>query len=206
MKRKLLPLIITSCIIFSLSSSLWAICSLPKGFYLEYNWGATRSMGKSYPGVSTIDNSGTGWNGTAGYKIMPYIAVEGGYTRYADARLENSEGTTAARDHHYAVDVAAKGIYPVMNTGLELFAKVGVDRIVSSIGAVDAAASAVDGLTFDTTSHTAMGLYIGGGLDYVVTKSVAINTQYERANGNASTGNMDLISIGLSFTLDPALY
>lgn len=196
----------TTFTIFNFVSPAWAVCSLPSGFYLEYNWGATRSMGKTYPGVSTIVNTGTGWNGTFGYKIMPYVAVEGGYTRYADARLENSEGTTAARDHHYAVDVAAKGIFPVMKTGLEVFAKAGVARIVSSIGSVDTAASAVDGLTFDTNSHSAMGLYIGGGVNYAFTKSLAMNTQYERANGNSSTGNMDLVSVGLSFTLDPTLY
>jgi hypothetical protein len=206
MKGRLLLSITSSLVIFSLSSPLWAVCSLPKGFYLEYNWGATRSMGKSYPGVTTIDNSGTGWNGTLGYKIMPYIAVEGGYTRYGDARLENSEGTTAARDHHYAVDIAAKGIFPVMNTGVELFAKAGVDRIVSTIGSVDAAASAVDGLTFNTEGHSAMGLYIGGGVEYAIAKTFLINTQYERANGNSSTGNMDLISIGLAYILDPSVY
>lgn len=203
MKRKILSLTIASLAIFNAYTPSWAACSLPKGFYLEYNWGATRSMAKSYPGVSTIDNSSTGWNGTLGYKIMPYVAVEGGYTRYGDARLLNSQGTTAARDHHYGVDAVLKGIFPVMTTGVELFAKLGVVRLVSSIGSVDEAASAVDGLTFDTNAHSAMGLYYGAGVDYAVTKSLAVNTQYARANGNSSTGNMDLISIGISYTLDP---
>lgn len=207
MKRRVLLSTIVSLVSFSLLSPVWAApCSLPKGFYLEYNWGATRSWGKSYPGVSNVENTGTGWNGTLGYKIMPYLAVEGGYTRYADARLENSEGTTAARDHHYAVDVAVKGIFPVLKTGIEVFAKAGVDRIVSTIGSVDPAASAVDGLTFDTESHSGTGLYLGGGVDYAITKSFLINTQYAHASGNSSTGNMDLISIGLSFILDSAVY
>jgi opacity protein-like surface antigen len=206
MKKRILSLSVVSLAAFSVSPSVLAACSLPKGFYLEYNWGATRSMAKSYPGVTTIDNSGTGWNGTLGYKFMPYVAFEGGYTRYGDARLLNSAGTTAARDHHYGVDVAVKGIFPVMATGLEVFAKVGADRLVSSIGSVDTAASAVDGLTFDTNGHSAMGLYLGGGFNYAITKSWAVNTQYERANGNSSTGNMDLVSVGLSFILDPSYY
>jgi hypothetical protein len=206
MKIRILPFAIATFAFFSISAPVWAACSLPKGFYLEYNWGATRSMGKSYPGVTTIDNSGTGWNGTMGYKFMPYVALEGGYTRYADARLQNSEGTTAARDQHYGVDVAVKGIYPIMATGLEVFAKLGVDRLVSSIGYVDAAAAAVDSLTFDTEAHSAMGLYLGGGVYYAATKSLGFNMQYERANGNSSTGNMDLISIGISYIVDPLFY
>jgi opacity protein-like surface antigen len=206
MKSKLLPFTLVGLAIFSVSASSWAACSLPSGFYLEYNWGATRSMAKSYPGVPTVDNSGTGWNGSMGYKFMPYVAVEGGYTRYANTRLQNSAGTTAADDSHYAVDIAAKGILPIYTSGFELFAKVGVVRISSSIGSVDAAASAVDSLTFNTNGQSAMGLYLGGGVDYAVTKSLAINTQYARANGNSSTGNMDLVSIGLSFTLDPLYY
>jgi len=163
-------------------------------------------MAKTYPGVTTIVNSGTGWNGTLGYKFIPYIAVEGGYTRYGDARLENSAGTTAARDHHYGVDVAIKGIFPVMTTGIELFAKAGVDRLVSQIGSVNAAASAIDGITFDTNAHSAMGLYLGGGVDFAITKSFLVNAEFTRANGNSSTGNMNLVSIGLSFLIDSSLY
>jgi hypothetical protein len=206
MNQRLLSLAISSLIIFLFSTAVWAGCSLPSGLYLEYNWGASRTMAKSYPGVSTIVNSGIGWNGTAGYKFMPYVAVEGGYTRYGDARLENSAGTTAARDHHYGVDVALKGIFPVMATGIELFAKAGVDRLVSSIGSVNAAASAVDGLTFDTNGHSAMGLYLAGGADYAITKSFLVNAQFSRANGNSSTGNMNLVSLGIAILLDPVFY
>ena len=199
-------LLLTFIFVLNFFTSAWAACSLPSGFYLEYNYGASRSMAKTYPGVTTIVNSGTGWNGTLGYKFIPYVAVEGGYTRYGDARLENSAGTTTARDHHYGVDVAVKGIFPVMNTGLELFAKAGVDRLVSQIGAVDAGAAAVDGITFDTNGHSAMGLFLGGGVDYAITKSFLVNTQFTRANGNSSTGNMNLISVGIAILIDPILY
>jgi opacity protein-like surface antigen len=204
--NKLLSLLVVIFSVAYFSTQALAACSLPSGFYLEYNYGASRSMAKTYPGVPTIVNSGTGWNGTLGYKFIPYVAVEGGYTRYADARLENSAGTTAARDRHYGVDVAVKGIFPVMNTGLELFAKAGVVRLVSEIGSVDVAASAVDSLTFDTNGHSAMGLFYGAGVDYAVTKSFLINAQYARANGNSSTGNMNLVSVGISVLIDPLIY
>jgi opacity protein-like surface antigen len=204
--NRLLSLLILTFAASLFSSLTWAACSLPSGFYLEYNWGATRSVAKSYPGVTTIVNSGTGWNSTLGYKFMPYVGVEGGYTRYSDTRLENSAGTTAARDYHYGVDVAIKGIFPVMNTGIELFAKAGADRLVSTIGSVDTAASAVDGLTFDTNAHSAMGLYLAGGVDYAVTKSFLVNAEYAHASGNSSTGNMTLVSVGISILLDPMMY
>jgi len=173
---------------------------LPQGWYAEGNYGLTKSTGKSYP-THTNKNSGTGWNVNAGYKFMPYVGIEAGYTRYAATRLQNTAGTTAAHDNHQAVDLAVKGIAPLGCSGVELFGKLGINRISSKISGVNASAAAVNSLTFDTRGKNSTGLYLAAGAQATFTPYIQANLQWAQAYGNNSTGNQALYSLGISYIL-----
>lgn len=204
MKWKLSTLLFINTAIFSANAISYPCLTLPKGWYLEANYGETRASHKDYPTVYTDDNTGPGWSGAAGYKFMPYFGVEGGYTRYAPNRLKSPD-KTVAKDNHYAVDIAAKGFFPLASTGLELFGKLGVAKIYSDIGVTDAANAAAYGMTFNTRDQSSTGLYTGGGVDYSFSPSWAVNAQWEKAFGNDTTGNLELLSFGITFILDPAV-
>lgn len=177
------------------SAPSFAVMSLPDGWYLEANVGSTQLSGKNYPGKASP--SGLGGNANVGYKFMPYFATELGYTRYANTSITDQNGTKAGSDKHYSYDIAARGILPIVNSGFELFAKLGVERVCSSLSIKNATAANNIGLT--SSQHSVTGLYIGGGAQYYVTPELAINAQWNRATGNNRTGTLDLFSGGLSF-------
>lgn len=176
-----------------------AAVPVPYGWYLEGNVGVSKEQNKKYPGPGTVKNTGFGWNVNAGYKFTPFVAAEIGYTHYADALIKNSAGTQAARDKHFSYDIAAKLMLPIAASGLELFAKVGAVRMNSNVTVTNAAAAAVNGLTFNTGTHTATNIYYGGGAEYAFTPYLLANAQWVRAKGSRATGDGDLYSLGLSY-------
>src|SRR5437868_3492213 len=78
--------------------------SVPSGWYLEGNIGGSHLSGKSYPGNSST--SGLAGSVDVGYKFMPYLGTEIGYTHYANTTIKNSAGTKAATDRFYSYDIA----------------------------------------------------------------------------------------------------
>lgn len=182
----------------TITTSVWAVTSVPNGFYLEANAGSTHLSNKSYPGSSS--SSGIGGNGNIGYKFMPYFAVELGYSQYANTTVKNSAGTTAGTDKHYSYDIAAKGILPAYDTGLEGFAKLGMQHLNSHLNIDNGAAAAQLGL--GSSSHNTVNLYYGAGAQYYFMPELAAVIQWQRAQGNSSTGTLDLFTGGLSFIVD----
>jgi OOP family OmpA-OmpF porin len=170
--------------------------SVPEGWYIEANGGSSKLSGKSYPG--STNKSGIGGNVNFGYKFIPYFAVEIGGSRYANTTIKNSAGVKIGTDYHYSYDLALRGILPAGTTGLEAFAKVGVGRIVSNIDRSNNVSSA----TLSSSSHSVTGLYLGVGGQYYFMPELAANIQWQRAQGNSSTGTQDLYSVGLSFLFD----
>jgi hypothetical protein len=168
------------------------------GWYLEANGGSTKLSNKSYN--ASTSTSGIGYNGNLGYKFMPYFGAEIGYTRYADTKIRNNNSTTVAYDRHYSYDLAFRGTLPAADTGLEAFAKVGAERVASSISIQNSGGAAALGIT--SGSHNTTSLYLGGGLQYYFVPELAVVAQWQRAYGNSSTGTMDLLSGGLSFIFD----
>lgn len=190
--------LLTSIFSITASSLVFAVPSMPKGVYIDGDYGFTGMSGKSYPGSSSTSSSGKGWSGTLGYKFNPYAGIESSYTRYADTRIKNSQTITAARDMRYAADVAGKFTVPFANSGLEPFVKLGLVWLHSKIGKVDPNASAVNNLTFDTGTKTNVGLYWGVGAQYYFSENISAHIQYNKAQGSSSTGSVYLASIGLS--------
>jgi opacity protein-like surface antigen len=166
------------------------------GWYLEGNLGHSSSH-KTFPG--TVKNTGLGGSLAGGYKFTQYVAVDVGLTQYAQARIQNSAGTTAATDQHFSYDIAAKFMLPIMKTGLDLFARAGVDRMHSQVDLVNQGAANRDGLLFNTGIHSHNGIYYGAGAEYAVLSALFVNAQWMRATGSYTTGRADLYSGGLSY-------
>lgn len=185
----------------TLTSSVFAAMPVPLGWYLEVNGGGSSAQDKNYGNGTTIDRSGWGWNGNIGYKFMPYFATELGYTSYAPSKIKNSSlDTQAAKDTHYSVDLAAKGILPLTNSGAELFAKLGAARLNSHTSVTNQ--SAMTGLNFTVGTRNSIGYYLGLGAEYAFMPNFIGVAQWARAKGNSNTGALDLYSIGLAYIFD----
>lgn len=187
--------VLTGCTLLLLATPVFADPSLPFGWYLEANAGSSKLTNSSYPG--NVSSSGVGYNANLGYKFMPYIGTELGYTMYANSTVKNAAGTKAGIAKHYSWDLAFKGILPFYTSGFEAFAKVGAQRLAESMSIQSATAAAGLGLT--NTSHSTTGLYWGLGVQYYFMPEFAINAQYAEARGNSSTGTNSLLSAGASF-------
>lgn len=201
--KKITCLLISAGAMLIGATQAMADVSLPAGWYVEGNIGESKATSKTYPGVSSMKNTGKGWNINVGYKFIPYLGLEAGFSRYAPTRL-NSPLETVARDSHTSYDIAGKAILPIACSGLELFAKLGVAKTHSQVGVIDANGASTYGLTFNTSSQSSTGLYAGGGAEYSFSPNIAANVQWNIAKGNNKTGNLQLLTAGLSYTLDPA--
>lgn len=178
-----------------ISSSAWAINSLPMGWYLAAHGGSTDISNVSYPGNTST--SGTGLSGDLGYKFMPYFAMEFGYTYYANSVIKNNAGTKAGTVKNYSYDIAGKAIWPIMDTGFELFGKLGATRVSASTSINSQ--SAANALGLAQQSKSATGPYFGGGAAYYIYPELALNVQWMRAQGSSQTGDLDLLSAGVEF-------
>jgi hypothetical protein len=195
MQGRILRGILVSSSLLLLAAPAFADMSLPYGWYLEGNVGSSSLTNSGYPG--NVSSSGVGYNGNLGYKFMPYVAAEIGYTQYANSTVTDDFSNKAGIGKHYTWNMAAKGILPFSNSGFEGFAKLGVQRIASSMTIQDATAATNIGLS--SASHSATGVYLAAGVQYYFMPEFAINAQWARAQGNSSTGTESLLSGGLSF-------
>lgn len=192
---KLVRSILSGFSLFLLTAPVFAEPSLPYGWYLEANVGSTTQNGNNYPG--SVSSSGVGYSGDLGYKFMPYVATELGYTGYANSTVKTANGTKAGIGKHYSWDLAVRGILPFYTSGFEAFAKLGVQRLAERMTIQSSTAAASIGLT--NASHSYTGLYWGVGLQYYFMPEFAINAQWAEAKGNSSTGTCSLLSAGASF-------
>jgi hypothetical protein len=173
--------------------------SVPNGWYLEGNAGSSHLSNKSY-GAGNASSSGIGGNANIGYKFMPFMGLEIGYSRYQNTKIKAPDGTKAGEDKHYSYDIAARGILPLADSGVELFAKLGAQRIVSHVSLVDNTAANQIGLA--SSQHSSTGLYMGVGGQYYFWPELAVVAQWQRAQGSSSSGTEDLFGVGLSFIFD----
>jgi len=181
----------TSLLLFSMTTNAWAEIALPTGWYFEFNLGRSSVIGAKYVSGGSTSGSGLGWNLDAGYRFMPYLAAELGFTKYTDA-TGMLGGVKVASGSQYSYDIIAKGILPINSSGFEIFAKIGAARIHSTI-------SQTGVVTVNSGTRTRTGLIVGIGADYAIYPALTTNVQWTRAKGNDATGKMDLLSIGLSY-------
>lgn len=195
---KIFMLAAASIATFCAASSAIASIGLPMGWYVEGNAGSSRSSSANYGTNLSNSTSGFGWNINGGYKFMPYFAAELGYTNYAKTKVTfNGAGIANATNRSYYL--AAKGILPISDSGVDLFAKLGIARISNHVVISNMSAVIANGLTVNSGTHAVTAAYFGVGADYFFTPNAAVNVQWNRAKGNKTTGNLDLYSIGLSY-------
>ena len=194
--RRLVTL--SGLVMLGLFTAAHAALPLPYGWYVEGNVGGSQEQGKSYPG--STQTRGFGWNVDAGYKFMPYLGAEIGYTGYYHTNINAPSGSTAGQDNHYSYDFAGKGILPIADYGIELFGKLGIAGIQSNVRISNSTAASSIGLT--SSSNNTTGLYMAVGAEYYVLPQMAVNGQWARVQGNSNTGNLTLLSVGLSFLFD----
>jgi hypothetical protein len=192
--KQMLGKVSVGAILLSSMSLAHAVCSAPIGWYLELNGGSTSISNVSYPGDSS--SSGIGANANLGYKFMTYFATELGYSQFANTSVKTS-GVQVGTIKHYSYDIAGKAIVPMGVTGLEFFAKLGVVKVNSSTNISNQALAS--SINFGNASHTVIGPYMGLGAQFYFYPQFAINGQWARSQGNSSTGNLDLYSLGVSF-------
>jgi OmpA-OmpF porin, OOP family len=180
-----------------MTPAVMAAMALPTGWYLEGNGGSSRISSVNYGSGLSNTSSGFGWNVNGGYKFMPYVAAEIGYTRYAQTKVR-SAGTNVANDNHYSYYFAGKGILPLSDSGIDLFAKLGLGRLNSHV--IITNPSIVNANNVNAGSRAVIGAYFGVGGDYSFTPNLALNAQWNRQKGSSTTGNLDLYSLGLTYT------
>ena len=196
MKR--LRVVAASIAVLSLTTSAIADVALPRAWYLEANYG--RSMVR-YPSSTAWNGNGYGWSANIGYKFMPFLGIEAGYTKYAPLSIY---GSTQVTHQNYDGHIAAKLMLPFGASGLEAFGKVGAGRLFSYETPISNGGA--QRLKIGST-----GWYCGGGLEYAGSPNWLINAQWERLQGNDNTtsgkfnGSSQLYTAGISFLLDPAI-
>lgn len=193
--KKLLLAVIGGVAAISIGTSAQALeMSAPCGWYVELNAGSARISNINFSGLST-SSSGIGGNANVGYKFMPYAALELGYTKYPDTKLNLLDGTNIGTMTHYSYDIAGKGIVPISDSGFEVFAKLGAQHIQSRVQNSDS----VEGIDVNG-SHSSTGIYLGLGGQVNIMPEIGVVVQWQRAQGSSSSGTEDLISVGVAFT------
>lgn len=182
-------------------TSAFAAVPVPNGWYLEGNLGSSSVHNGKYVNGGRTSGSGFGWNVNAGYRFMPFFGAEIGYTKYADTDGKIF-GQKVAKTNSYSYDIAGKGILPLSDTGAELFAKLGVVRMNSHVKQINDAFVAANGVVVNSGSHTSTNILMGVGAEYAFLPNLMVNIQWQRAKGNNTIGDLDLLSAGLGYTFD----
>lgn len=173
-----------------LASSTIFAAELPYGWYLEGNVGSSRISNANYgPGTSTT-TSGVAYNVNAGYKFIPYFAAEAGYTRYAKIKISSPIGSATSTIQ--AADVALKAIWPISEMGFNLFTKIGEGKVYSKLS----------GEGFTSSTHSVTGFLVGVGASWACNPNMPVNIQWTRQKGDSTTGNLDLLTVGIAYIFD----
>lgn len=197
---------ITGLVALMGSTSVLALCggcmSVPCGWYVEANAGYSTLSNTNLPGK--VDSNGAAGNLNIGYKFMPYVGLEIGYSQYSGSSINDIiTGEQAGKAKHYSYDIAGRAIWPIADSGFELFGKIGAQHIATTVSLNRQNPEAIinTGLTTSMGGGTT-GLYMGLGGQYYLMPELAVVVQWQRAAGNGSTGTADLYSGGLSFIFD----
>jgi len=191
---------LTSLCIAALSATMatQAAVPLPLGWYAEGNVGEPNISNITYATNSSNSTTGIGWNLSAGYKFMPFFALEGGYTTYATTNAKFN-GTTVAKGTSQSFDLVGKAILPIQNSGFEFIAKLGVGRTKTHVTNSDNSFAVANGIAVNAGTFNSTSLVYGVGGEYAFTPEMLVNAQWVRSDGGSGTGDLDLYSIGVAY-------
>lgn len=202
MKTKLFIFLSATAIAFNLVNAAHATGA---GFYLGTQLGLsnTHNTTRSIPtgGTPTTEstdarNKGIGMRLFAGYGINEYLAIEGGFTRYAPSRYYPSSTpnntTPAIRENGF--DLTGKGMLPLQD--FSVFAKAGLAVVRTSLsGNLNSSGTGSNGTT------VYMHPVVGVGASYDITPNWVLDLSATRVlkMGGSSFQNADLIAAGISY-------
>lgn len=191
-----------TCILAIISIQALAYPSPPSGWYIQGNVGTTDLSNTQYgTGTSTsTNNSGVGLNADLGYQFFPYFALEAGYTRYSRINIQFNN-TTVAKNDPSAWDITTKVILPIQDSGFNFYANVGVARLTSNLIINNQTIINEHALSVRSGNQSATGILYGLGGEYYFWGNTAVHASWVQVSGNNQTGNIALISLGLSYLL-----
>lgn len=147
------------------------------GIYVDGNVGYGKVNRFKYPGqgISNFSNSGFTWRTDLGYQFNRYVALETGYTRFADVKA--SQGNFSETLKNYGIDLLVKGILPI-NNQWNVFAKAGAvylhtKQTASNIGNYITYFNSASGAATDDQYGPELAL----GTSYYLTKHVDVSLQ-----------------------------
>lgn len=99
------------------------------GIFVSGNLGYSNAAYKKAdfsPTPVSLKTGGFAWNANVGYQFNRYIAIEGGYTQFADVKASMNDGVQFSDTLALgAFGVNVKGMLPIANDRFDLFAKLG---------------------------------------------------------------------------------
>jgi len=173
----------------------------------QLGWGDIHQKASSsyLTGTTVHANKDTGVAGRVfgGYRINENFAGEMGVTKFSDAKVKASsygytaQGTVKAA----AVDLVAKGIYPVANN-VSVYGKAGVAYVSERADIKVSNASRVVYKDHDKANRLLPTF--GAGVSYDFTQNVAADLSYNRIQKTGSSSKInstDLVSVGLIYSI-----
>ena len=148
---------------------------------------------------TSVKSRDLGYKLFLGARITPNFAIEGGYTGLGKAKFNITlpDGKVTGSLNGSGIFIDALGTMPI-NSDWSFFGKVGVLHGKIKV-------SATMGDEGGSVSDTGTGARFGIGATYAVTKAISIRAEWERSrfstsfDGEALKGNVDLISVGLTY-------
>lgn len=154
----------------------------------------------SGPAAISVDNDGFGGRAYVGYQFTPYIAIESGYTQYADTKIKNIYGI-AGKDEQLnegAVDTVAKLILPLSHK-VSVYGKGGAAFVMTN--QFDNAYADGGNIQYEEQSIDRVRPTYGVGFNYDIARYLSSNLSLARVIGGDGVPTSDLLGIGLSLHL-----
>jgi len=176
--------------------------AMNNGFYLGAQIGRTNLNATEATAITGEKVKGTGTGISArllltGVQFNPHAAMEIGYTYYAPAKYEVLSNGVSPKTRLNAIDFVGKGIFPLANSGLSVFAKAGfaLTRATSSgsLAKLDANGR------YGSTTQTSVRPTLGVGVSYDITQNWQTDLSFMRVMSGGGINNADFIALGITY-------
>lgn len=150
--------------------------------------------------VCETDTKDTAFRITAGYNIVPQLAVEIGYIDLGKVNLNFPNDGVTGDVKSQAFTLEAVGTLPLQDSGLALTGRIGLYSGDTTINAIGPGGSA-------SASQSSSDLTVGIGLAFNFNRNVTGHLEAQRFSGvGAGSGDsgidINVISLGLSYNFD----
>lgn len=190
-RRRVRDSAVAACAAVLMMASVPALAQSPSGT----GWYTGFGMGQSRLGFKTgdfaigpagtaaaFDDSNTAFKFFAGYRLLPWLAIEGGYDNLGrnSVSFTNAGGTAKVDYKVDAVKLAGVGSIPFGNTGFSAFGKVGFGY--TRVRENSSNFPAVVGRGELSDRDWKISPVVGAGLQYQLPRGLALRAEYEHYN------------------------